>query len=169
MGEERERNNTFHYKLIRGGELTMIHLLGLQITEDSGERSFQDALRAFFKPIKNDDPRLDFYTTYKKEATDYDTDYLKKYDEDLNITLIFVCLSFTTPDTPISPSVRGLVYFLLSVQPSSSTFNQTSHRTPMSSLQFFSVLFSSPSTSPPFQAKTPPSRLPRGPPPARSS
>ena len=53
-------------------------------------RSFQDALRAFFQPIKNDDPRLDFYTMYKREATQYDTDYIKKYDDDLNTTLIFV-------------------------------------------------------------------------------
>ena len=52
--------------------------------------SFQDALRTFFQPIKNDDPRLDFYTMYKREATEYDTDYVKKYDEDLNTTLIFV-------------------------------------------------------------------------------
>jgi len=54
------------------------------------KRSFQDALRTFFQPIKNDDARLDFYTMYKKEATEYDTDYVKKYDEDLNTTLIFV-------------------------------------------------------------------------------
>jgi len=44
----------------------------------------------FFLPIKNDDARLDFYTMYKKEAMEYDTDYVKKYDEDLNTTLIFV-------------------------------------------------------------------------------
>ena len=54
------------------------------------ETSIQDALRAFFTPIKNDDARLDFYTVYKREATEYDTDYVKKYDEDLNTTLIFV-------------------------------------------------------------------------------
>ena len=52
--------------------------------------SFQDALRAFFQPIKNDDPRLDFYTMYKREATEYDADYVKKYDGDLSTTLIFV-------------------------------------------------------------------------------
>jgi len=34
-------------------------------------RSFQDALRTFFQPIKNDDARLDFYTVYKKEAVEY--------------------------------------------------------------------------------------------------
>ena len=27
---------------------------------------------------------------YKREATEHDADYIKKYDEDLNITLIFV-------------------------------------------------------------------------------
>jgi len=52
--------------------------------------SFQDALRSFFQPIKTDDPRVDFYTMYKREATEYDADYVKKYDEDLNTTLIFV-------------------------------------------------------------------------------
>ena len=53
--------------------------------------SIQDALRGFLPPTKYDDARLDFYTVYKKEATEYDTDYIKKYDEDLNTTLIFVC------------------------------------------------------------------------------
>jgi len=52
--------------------------------------SIQDALRAFLPPIKNDDTRLDFYTMYKKEATEYDVDYIEKYDGDLNTTLIFV-------------------------------------------------------------------------------
>ena len=50
----------------------------------------QDALRVFFPPIKNDDPSIDFYVMYKKESTEYDTNYVKKYDEDLNTTLIFV-------------------------------------------------------------------------------
>ena len=48
-------------------------------------RSFQDALRAFFQPIKTDDPRVDFYTMYKREATEYDANYIKKYDDDLNM------------------------------------------------------------------------------------
>jgi len=69
--------------------------------------SIQDALRAFLPPIKNDDTRLDFYTVYKKEATEYDVDYVKKYDEDLNTTLIFVrrlplalTVLFTRPRRP---------------------------------------------------------------------
>ena len=62
----------------------------------TAEHSIQDALRSFFQPIKTDDPRLDFYTMYKREAMEYDTDYVKKYDEDLNTTLIFVrhCIPF---------------------------------------------------------------------------
>ena len=52
--------------------------------------SLQDALRTFFQPIKTDDARVDFYTMYKREATEYDSDYVKKYDDDLNTTLIFV-------------------------------------------------------------------------------
>ena len=52
--------------------------------------SFQDALRSFFPPIKTDYARVDFYTMYRREAIEYDTEYIKKYDEDLNTTLIFV-------------------------------------------------------------------------------
>ena len=62
-------------------------------------QSLQDALRTFFQPIKNGDPRLDFYTMYKKEATEYDADYIKKYDDDLNTTLIFVRLLQLAPAT----------------------------------------------------------------------
>ena len=52
--------------------------------------SIQDALRMYLQPIKNDDPKLDFYTMYKQETMEYDTEYMKKYNEDLNTTLIFV-------------------------------------------------------------------------------
>lgn len=58
--------------------------------------SIQEALRMYFQPIKNDDPKLDFFTMYKRETTEYDTEYMNKYNEDLNTTLIFVsfCMSF---------------------------------------------------------------------------
>ena len=52
--------------------------------------SIQEALRMYLQPIKNDDPQLDFYTMYKRETTEYDTEYMQKYNEDLNTTLIFV-------------------------------------------------------------------------------
>ena len=57
--------------------------------------SIQEALRTYFQPIKNDDPQLDFYTMYKRETMEYDTEYMDKYNEDLNTTLIFV--SFPVP------------------------------------------------------------------------
>jgi hypothetical protein len=58
-------------------------------------RGFQDALRTFFQPIKNADARLDSCMMYR-EATGYDTDYLKNYGGDLDATLIFVyCVSST--------------------------------------------------------------------------
>jgi hypothetical protein len=52
--------------------------------------SIQEALRMYLQPIKNDDPKLDFYTMYKRETMEYDTEYMQKYNEDLNTTLIFV-------------------------------------------------------------------------------
>ena len=57
------------------------------------ESSIQDALRMFLQPIKNDDPKIVFYTMYKREATEYDTAYMQNYNEDLNTTLIFVRFS----------------------------------------------------------------------------
>ena len=68
--------------------------------------SIQDALRTFLQPIKSDDPRIDFYTIYKKEATEYDTDYVKKYDEDLNTTLIFVRHPLLLPLRPVPCPTR---------------------------------------------------------------
>jgi hypothetical protein len=76
-------------KSIQSGTFGMLHRLLQSLTACS----FQDALRAFFQPIKTDDPRLDFYTMYKREAAEYDAHYVKKYDEDLNTTLIFVSRS----------------------------------------------------------------------------
>jgi len=52
--------------------------------------SIQEALRMYLQPIKNDDPQLDFYTMYKRETMEYDTEYMQKLNEDLNTTLIFV-------------------------------------------------------------------------------
>ena len=47
----------------------------------------------FLQPIKNDDPRLDFFTMYKRETMEYDADYMRNHNEDLNTTLIFVRFS----------------------------------------------------------------------------
>ena len=37
-----------------------------------------------------EDYQARFYTDYRKVAEEYDKEFLKKYDEDLNTTLIFV-------------------------------------------------------------------------------
>jgi len=39
-----------------------------------------------------EDHRAKFFEHYRKEAEEYDKEFLKKYDEDLNTTLIFVSL-----------------------------------------------------------------------------
>ena len=61
----------------------------------------------FFQPIKTGDPRQDFYTMYKRESTEYDMEYVKKYDEDLNTTLIFVRLSSSVLSPFISLILTG--------------------------------------------------------------
>lgn len=34
--------------------------------------------------------RVEFYNKFQRETNDHDHDFIKKYDEDLNTTLIFV-------------------------------------------------------------------------------
>jgi hypothetical protein len=41
-------------------------------------------------PSIQEDPRSRFYKHYRKEAADYDWEFMEKYGEDLNTTLIFV-------------------------------------------------------------------------------
>ena len=38
-----------------------------------------------------EDHRARFYEDYREVAGEYDKEFLKKHDEDLNTTLIFVC------------------------------------------------------------------------------
>jgi hypothetical protein len=38
--------------------------------------------------------RVEFYDKFQREADEYDGDFIKKYDEDLNTTLIFVGVFF---------------------------------------------------------------------------
>jgi len=40
--------------------------------------------------LPQEDFRAQFYERYRKEAEEYDKDFMKKHDEDLNTTLIFV-------------------------------------------------------------------------------
>ena len=61
-----------------------------QLTLSSIQEALREVLQIYFQPLKNDDPQLDFYTMYKRETTEYDIEHMKKYNEDLNSTLIFV-------------------------------------------------------------------------------
>ena len=130
--------------------------------------SLQDALRMFFPAIKSDDPRLDFYTMYKREATEYDVDYVRKYDEDLNTTLIFVC----HPPSPLVTYLTGccrLVCSLPSVRHSSSISTRNLNPIQMINQQPSFEQSSLPSTSLPSQVKPPPFHLPRNTLPVRLS
>ena len=118
-------------------------------------RSLQDVLRTFFQPIKIDDPRLDFYTMYKREATEYDTDYVKKYEEDLNATLIFVRHSSSAPANYLTRSHRRACS-LPSARRLPSMSIRTSNPILTSNLLPSSVPSSPPPTSPPSQARSPP-------------
>ena len=120
--------------------------------------SFQDALRSFFQPIKTGDPRLDFYTMYKREATEYGTDYVKKYDEDLNTTLIFVRRPSPAPANYLTRSHRR-VCSLPSARLLSSMSIRTSNPIPTSNPLPSSVPSSSLPISPPSQVRPPPFHL----------
>jgi len=52
--------------------------------------SIHSALKEFFEPLRTNDSRADFFAVYRKESGEFDRDYAKKYDEDLNTSLIFV-------------------------------------------------------------------------------
>jgi len=133
-----------------------------------GGPSIQDALRAFLPPIRHDDPHQDFYAIYKREATEYDADYVKKYDEDLNTTLIFVRYPPFAPVTYLTCS-RRRACSLPSARLLSSMSTHSSNPTRTTNQQPFSVRSSLPSTSLLFQAKPPPFHPPRKPLLVRSS
>ena len=52
--------------------------------------SIHEAQQSSSQSTKHDDPELDFYTVYKQVTTEYDTDYMNRYNEDLSSNLIFV-------------------------------------------------------------------------------
>ena len=119
--------------------------------------SIRDALRYFFQPTKTGDPRADFYTMYKREAVEYDMDYVKKYDEDLNTTLIFVrCLSFFLVKR-LTFSCRPACS-LPSAPPSSSMSIRTSNPIPTNNPPPSSEPSYSLSTNPPFPERPLPFR-----------
>jgi hypothetical protein len=122
-------------------------------TDELTPDSIQEALRMYLQPIKNDDPKLDFYTIYKRETTEYDTEYMQKYNEDLNTTLIFVGSVFRLSAYNVDHILR-LVCSPRSALPSLSMSNRSSSQIPANGQKPTSALFSSASTEPLFPTKT---------------
>lgn len=121
------------------------------------EYSARDILKTFFKPLKTEDALFDFYTAYNKEASEFDIEYVKKYDEDLNTTLIFVRhLPYAPVNGLILPCRRAC--FLLLVQLSSSTSTNNFNQLPMIKQQPSFTQSSSRSTTRQSQTKLAPSK-----------
>ena len=58
--------------------------------------------------------RAEFYDKFQREADEYDHDFMKKYDEDLNTTLIFVSPFFRIhPARGVNLGFLGTVRFVL--------------------------------------------------------
>lgn len=69
------------------------HFDGCRNRDSSSHHSLHSSLKEFIEPLRTGNPRADFFTVYRKESDVYDREYARKYDEDLNTSLIFV--SFT--------------------------------------------------------------------------
>ena len=57
---------------------------------ETSQHSLHSALKEFFEPVKTNDSRAEFFAAYRKESSEFDRDYVGKYDGDLNTSLIFV-------------------------------------------------------------------------------
>lgn len=55
------------------------------------EDAFRDALKSVLDDARvGGNPRVNFYNKFQREAEEHDRDFEKKYDGDLDTTLIFV-------------------------------------------------------------------------------
>ena len=72
--------------------LPWIHVASMELTRFRIEETLNRALGSYFPSIasRTMTARMEFYDKYKREADGHDKDFIKKYDKDLNITLIFV-------------------------------------------------------------------------------
>ena len=70
--------------------------------------------QAFFRspPGTTSNPAVEFYNKFHRAADDHDRDFIKKYDEDLNSTLIFVSIFSMHFDSRMNPTL-GIGRFVL--------------------------------------------------------
>ena len=102
-----------------------------------------------------EDYRSQFYKHYRREADEYDREFMEKHDEDLNTTLIFV--SFVWCSGVRADSGHRLVCSLPSPRHSSSTSNLNSDPTPTTRPPPSSASLSTRPTIPPSETTFPPS------------
>ena len=58
--------------------------------------------------------RVEFYDKFRRAADEYDRDFVKKCDEDLNITLVFVgVFAYTSIVVSVSDLLEGTGWFIL--------------------------------------------------------
>ena len=80
------------------------------------EDALQNALKNYLPRLEStSDPRTEFYNKFKREADEYDNDFLGKYRGDLDTTLIFVGLPlFSRPlRLRCSTDFGGIGWFVL--------------------------------------------------------
>ena len=90
--------------------------------------SLHSALKEFFDPLRTNNPRADFFTVYRKESDEFDREYTRKYDEDLNTSLIFVSFWFPFRGLNAKSEIRRPDCFLPSALRLSSMSNPSSNR-----------------------------------------
>ena len=127
----------------------------LSLSEHSN--GVEDTNRTFLKPTEVGDPLLGFYRAYKKGASEYDTEYIKFCDKDLNTTLLFVRHLTCAPINHLTCSLRQACPLPLARLSSSTSINN-SNQIPMNNRQLSSVPSSSPSII--LQSQTKPSPFP---------
>ena len=112
---KRAKGSSCRCKMVPGSTFDF-YLLGRWLLTG---RSSQDAS---FRSTKTNNPRTNFYRIYEREASKYDTEYVRKFDQDLNTTSIFVrhslsplvnCLTcsyrrvYSPPSVPLSLSISA--------------------------------------------------------------
>jgi hypothetical protein len=63
-----------------------------------------------FSSSQEADSRVKFYDKYYKVAEEYDKVFMRKHEEDLNTTLIFVRVQFGVIELPLTETVGWFVF-----------------------------------------------------------
>ena len=91
--------------------LPCIHIALMELTRCRIEEALDRALASYFPSTTSRmmTTHAEFYDKYKREADEYNKDFIKKYDEDLDTTLIFVSEGFRAHVERIQWNILGRV------------------------------------------------------------